>query len=298
MTIDEIARAAGDRMRQRTGSDVDAHAGLDAFMRSLRRRRQIRIGAAAVSAAAVVVAVAITLHGQLTTARSDGPTHVGPSPVPSAASGDPCGLPFVACVDGRPARIAMRIPISLRLPQVFQATVGSFAIDDCCGRPNAVELLRSDVSESSRSGVTLLEDVQAAAADQRAGPDTSVPLDARSLARWLAGRSDLDSTGVSRGTTGGLPSWTVTVRVANPSSQPDGSCLTARVNCTPILYLGELVDDPLAGMWGDMVSRFTFVALPEHDAAVVWSWTFGDVSLLDGDEALIDSIHFDVPPES
>jgi hypothetical protein len=93
----------------------------------------------------------------------------------------------------------------------------------------------------------------------------------------------------------GLPAWTVTVRVRDPHAPPAGVCVTMRVNCTPILYLGELVDDPVAGIWGDMVSRFSFVELPEHDSAVVWSWTFGDKSMLNGNQRLIDSIHFQTP---
>jgi hypothetical protein len=245
-----------------------------------------------VSAAAAVVAIAFAVHGQLPTSKSNGPTHPGPPPAHSSA--DPCTLPYVACAyDRLLTRVEMRVPITLRVPENFDITAGSFDIDHCCERPASVEISRHAAGGSSASGVTVLEDVQAAAADQRAGPDTSVPLTAHSLAVWLAGRPDLDATDVTKGTTGGLPSWTVTVRVADPQREPAGSCLSKRVNCTPILYLGELTDDPLAGMWGDMLSQFSFVQLPEHDAAVVWSWTFGDESQLGRNNALIDSIRFD-----
>jgi hypothetical protein len=296
MTIDELARAAGERLRERTWSDVDADASLDGLMRSLRRRRQIRIGAAAVSAAAMVVVVALVLRGEAGSSGSDGPvTPPTPTTTQSSVTGDPCELAYVTCDAGRPARIAMRIPVTWRLPHNFVVSESSFNIDHCCERPISVDATRSDVGESSASGVTVLEDVEAGDASQRAEPDTSVPLGPQSLANWLAARPDLESSPVSRGVVAGLPAWTVTVRVRDPHRDPAGICLQMRVNCTPVFYLGELADAPLAGMWGDMVSRFSFVELPEHDSAVVWSWAFGDESRLEGNKRLIDSIRFDVP---
>jgi hypothetical protein len=292
MTIDELGRAAGERLRDDTAAEVDVRKSLDDLIRGTRRRRQLRFTGAAVAAAAAAAVVALAMRGELPALRSDGPTT--PTPTISQSS-DVCGLAFVTCADNRPyvTRIEMRVPIVIHVPENFDLTPSSFVIDHCCERPAAVEVVRRDATGSSASGVTVLEDVQAAAADQRAGPDTSVPLTARSLASWLARRPDLETSDVSRGTTAGLPSWTVTVRVADPQRQPAGSCLSKRVNCTPMLYLGELADDPLAGMWGDMVGRFSFVKLPENDAAVIWSWAFGDDSLLDRNNGLIDSIRFD-----
>jgi hypothetical protein len=285
MTIDQRARSAGAILRGAHADDADASESYSRLLVTIQRRARVRTIAAAVVLAAAAGGVGIALS------RSDS-VDVAPAGSPPGTSVGvalPCEQVFFQCGPG--SRITMSLPVAATwtvkppfardLHVVTQPGTGQLLL---------AEFYRKDTAQSA--GVTIAEGVRGTKADHLADVDQSAPTHARALASWVSRRPFLRSGAVQKTTVGGLPAWTVQVRLRAPGRLGVAECNHQTTPCMPLLVLPDAPSTVL-GTWGSMTARYTFVNVPGAGATVIWSWTFGHTDhALAGNQSLIDSLSF------
>jgi hypothetical protein len=281
MSIDARARQAGADLRAATPTDVDA--SLVSLQRTWRRRRITHAAVGSLAVAATVAAAVwgfTSLHQQA--GRSEQP--VGPvhSPTQSGSSRF-CNQPLVTCHGGRTYTIAMRVPMTWTLPRQFQRNSGV--------GPGELGVESYWTHQGHTAGLTVLEQVRAARLGESAEPAASVAANAAALARWLADRPFLQSSGVTGTTLDGHPAWTVDVRLQPKLGPGPAHCADMNIPCYPLTYQPHLIT--VAGIWGHMESRYTVLDLPGVGTTVIWSWVFGDdPGALAENQRVAHTIHF------
>jgi hypothetical protein len=286
MSIDARARQAGADLRAATPTDVDA--SLVSLQRTWRRRR---ITHAAVGSLAVAATVAAGVWGFTSlhqgAGRSGQPVGRVHSTTQTGSSGF-CNQPLVTCHGGRTYTIAMRVPMTWTLPRQFRRNSGA----------GPAELLTESfwTHQGHMAGLTVLEQVRAARMGETAGPAAGVAANAAALARWMADRPFLQSSGVTRTTLDGHPAWTVDVRLRPKLGPGPAQCANANIPCYPLTYQPAgypEVTGIFSGTFGHAEYRYTVLDLPGAGTTVIWSWVFGDdTGALAMNQRVAHTIHF------
>jgi hypothetical protein len=286
MSIDARARQAGADLRAATPTDVDA--SLVSLQRTWRRRR-ITHGAVGSLAVAATVAAAVwgftTLHQQAgRSERPVGPVH---SPTQTGSSGF-CNQPLVTCHGARTFTIAMRVPMTWTLPRQFERNPGH--------GPGELGVQSQWTHHGHPAGLTVLEEVRAARMGETGRPAPGVSSNAAALARWMADRPFLQSSGVTRTTFDGHPAWTVNVRLQPKLGPGPAQCADSHIPCYPLTYQPAgypEVTGIFSGVFGNPEYRYTVLDLPGVGTTVIWSWVFGDdPGALAENQRVAHTIHF------
>jgi hypothetical protein len=285
VTIDQRARTAGAGLRSAHADLSDVSESYPRLLVTIQRRAWMRVIAAAVVLAAAAGGVAVALS------RSDtvDARPVGEPPATSSGAERTCGQAFFHC--GGESRISMSLPVpatwtvkppfSRDLHPILEAGTGQLLL---------AESYRKDTAQAA--GVTVAEGVRGTKADRLANIDPTAPTDAHALAEWVSRRPFLQSGAVQKTPVGGLPAWTVQVRLRAPGRVGVARCNQLTTPCTPVLIL-PTAGSTVLGAWGPMIARYTFVSVPGAGPTVIWSWTFGATDhALERNQSLIDSLRF------
>ena len=267
MSIDAVARRAGENLREEVMSHADVDSALEMLHATRRRRRRARVVASGLMAAALVTAA-------LALGPFDRPVAEEPQPSRNVGVNHCVEVSQVRCpVDGTVVVEALT-PYAVHLPNGFDGHVG-------VGRaPGYVDFYQL----TDQAGVTVLSDATAA-------PPGPPELTTRELASWVAGRKFLDSTPVVRTAVDGLPAWQVDVALR------PGALRTVRGWCNehePCRALLKLTTGSWeTGPWRTMLSRYTFVDVPGPGTVAIWSWAFDrNEAALRVNERLVSTLSF------
>jgi hypothetical protein len=286
MNLDQRARTAGAVLRSAHAKDPDVSESYPRLLVTIRRRAWMRV-----VAAALVLTAAAAGGVDIALSRSD-TVGAGPAAEPSATSSGierTCGQVFFHCGGGSritmslpvPATWTVRSPFSRHLRVVTEAGTGQLIL---------AESYRNDTPQPA--GVTVAEGVRATKADHLADIDPTAPTSARGLAEWVSRRPFLRSGAVHKSSVGGLPAWTVQVRLRAPGRLGVADCNQLTTRCMPVLIM-PAARSTVLGAWGPMIARYTFVKVPGAGPTVIWSWTFGDTDrALVENQSLIDTLRF------
>jgi hypothetical protein len=287
-----------DRLRNglafdRTEHPVDVERLLRDVERAATRRRRTRIATALVAAACIVALLAIMLTPQHGGDRSTPPTQPDTeNPPSSTASSAACNTSLFICVEGVPQQMAMGTVVRWE-PQPNFGSDPMFTTDRGSDEVLLVEMDRSDVGADKYAGVDIVQHVRAPSLTRTGRADPTVAVDPEAIANWLAQRPDLASSAVRPATIDGRRAWSVTVRTKIPDKDATVEC-NDRFACTPIMHVDGAGDLSTQGLFEGLLSRFTFLQVPDAGVVVIWSWALPDnPGLLRGNRALIDSIEFD-----
>jgi hypothetical protein len=278
MSIDDLARRAGQDLRQVTSVDVEA--ALEDLQRAVPRRRR----AHAVAATCVVLAVLVLLAGTTRWLLPEASRVVPPANQPSVSDTstpsvpvyDGCDIPLITCRGGRQYTVALRVPMDWTLPKGFGAPFSGIP-----PQPGFIETyLNFD------AGLSVLEGVHAARnqADSAAVPGITT---AEALTNWIAQRPFLSASRVRTGTVDGRRAWVVDVEVS-PDLPPGPATCTNGITCYPVLLQGTLT----TGAWHGITSRYTVLDLPGTGVTVLWSWALDGAVIPRPVDDLVQSIRF------
>jgi hypothetical protein len=287
MNLDQRAHNAGAALRSAHANNPDVSESYPRLLVAVRRRALMRVVAAAlVVAAATAGGVGIALS------RSD---TVGPGPVeePPATSSPgvarTCAQTFFHCGGGSRITMSLPVPATWTVKPPFSRHL-HFVTEAGTGQLVLAESYRNDTPQPA--GVTVAEGVRATKADRLADIDPTAPASARGLAEWVSRRPFLRSGAVQRTPVGGLPAWTVQVRLRAPGRLGVADCNQLTTRCMPVLAM-PAPNSTVLGAWGPMIARYTFVNVPGAGPTVIWSWTFGATHrALNANQSLIDSLRF------
>jgi hypothetical protein len=285
MSIEQRARSAGATLRSAHANDPDASETYPRLLDAIQRRARMRVIAAAVvlTAAAGGVGVALSRSDSVDVAP------IGKPPATSAGVALPCEQVFFHCGAGSKITMSLPVPATWTVQSPFARDL-HVVTEPGTGQLLLAEFYRKDTAQPA--GVTVAEGVRATKADHFANVDPSAPTSARALANWVSRRPFLRSSAVQKTPVGGLPGWTVQVRLRAPAGTGVAKCNGLTTRCMPVLVLRDAPRTVL-GAWGPMIARYTFVSVPGAGPTVIWSWTFGDTNhALKGNQALIDSLRF------
>ena len=271
MSIDQRGRLAAEELREAAGRSLD----LDDMLVRLHRARARRAAASAVAGlAAVVVAavlVGVTIVGS---GASDAPPARGDREAVRLPA-DLCRDDAVTCLGGRKVRVTLdESPLTVDIPETFQPLVEL--------TPGSAEFYRADVE---RTGVTV---VRAAVPVQYSSgwePDLAAGMTARSMAEWLAGRSFLTDTEVSRRSAGGRTAWEVTGSFRAGARLPATTNGGTKVAPTFASRGTRFASAPY------LTGSYTLVDQPDGGVTVIWSWAFDSPTPdLAGNQVMVDEI--------
>jgi hypothetical protein len=284
MNIDDMARRAGQDLRERVR--VDVQAALEEFQRVAPRRRRahVVVGAVAVASLVLILAGAAQWLGTGVT-RSDDPVDRPTEPPfssPSApATGIGCQNARITCDGGRSYTVHLDVPMTWELPPGFGAPYS--------GAGPTSGFIETYL-DGHRAGVSVFQHVAAAALKASADRVSSVRT-AEEFVNWVASRPFLSSSTVRAGEFDGRPAWSVEVEV--PPGAPDGpGTCNSQIPCYPIMALADGDRLWIAGTWEGMTGRYTALDLPGSGITVVWSWSFGSHIPSEVDD-LVGTIRFE-----
>jgi hypothetical protein len=246
------------------------------MLQSLHRANRRRTVAVVVTAAAAVVAIAVLVVGSGSWRSADhAPAGGHPSPQPTTtAPGCPDGVTCLA--DGR-YRAALPVPLTVTLPSTFGSDFNQIGAE-------ALEAYRTDTAKGT--GVTVMEHVVPTKADGSDARDPSGGSTAASMATWLAARPFVSQAHTTRTTVDGLPAWRVvaTMRTGTPATEQIGD----------LRGVVTFVDDAAHAWFGPKltVGEYTLVDVPGAGVTLVWSWTLGPRSVLEGNRPYVAGISF------
>jgi hypothetical protein len=279
--VDLLARRAASDLETATTTDPGLGlAGLHAG--HARHRSHTRV------ATAVVLLAALSTgwfgRGMVTgdrTAPAVSPTPPVTTPSLGVLHGGPwarlCQADNVTCLGHRTYRLELAAPVRWHLPEGSEVANGGPTTD-------YVETYWTH--RGNRAGVSVLENVRAAATGPVPGPAPGVSATASGFVHWLAARPFLVSSEPRRMTLAGHQDWQTRVRLRGGEPPGPGAC-TNGFACYPVTTNGPAI----TGIWDDMVADYTAVDLPGHGTAVVWSWAFGhDTAALARNQVLVDGI--------
>jgi hypothetical protein len=257
MSIDDIARRAGQDLRTAvgTGEDIDLHSGLAAVQEAhARRRRRRHALAAAVAAVAVAASVQAVRAGDQRT----------PTPTPAHQDSQSTSPSTNACIDNQYVACMGASQVSVVVgPARFRAELAEgFTAQPSTGQaPAIVDLLQ----HTGQAGVTLFFDPQPADGSK---PGTS----ALDLASWISTRPYLEASHPRRAHLGGRPAWVVDARLTvDAARKVEAPCNADQVECWALLKSGAT--EWQTGPWTGMVCSYYVVGGP-GGRYVVWSWAF------------------------
>ncbi|WP_148572749.1 hypothetical protein [Nocardioides caldifontis] len=273
MSVDELARRAGARLREEVATTTTApvvEESLAALLATARRRARTRRTVEGLAAAATVASV---VAGSLA-GLYDGDDRPEPAePVPSTCSNSA----LVRCTEDRQVTVDAPVGYGFTLLDGFADGVES------TGAAEEVTVF----SDRGRDGITFIVDATAA--------EDGVGRDAESLARWVAARPFL-RTDLLPWDADGTAGWRVDVTLRKGKAlaqarscdgEGSGSPCHALIT-TPGVPFGE------SGPWPGMRSRYHFVDAPGGHTLVAWSWSFGkNPGPLDRNDALLGTLRFD-----
>jgi hypothetical protein len=277
MTIDARGRAATTDLRRATTQRVDPMTMLN----DLEERSRSRTRAGLV---AVLVTVALLIVGGVVLSRTDNRTSQPPGGGSSPSSSACAGTPGVTCVGASRYRVAMPVPVTVTVPQTFQAELN-------VGQDPGLGMVEAYQDAPTATGVTIAEDAVPVRNDATWSQDPAAGRTAQSMATWLAHRPFAEPTSVVPTTIGGLTAYQVDLALK------PGAALLGRHGTDPaaptFTNTGGNMGMGRTGGWGGLVrARYTLVDVPGAGVTVIWSWTLGPSALLDGNQAYIDSITF------
>ena len=285
MTIDQRARTAGAVLRSAHADDSDVSESYPRLLVTVRRRARMRLIAAAVVLAAVAGGAGVALNRS----HNDEVAPVGKPPATSAGGERTCELAVFHCGAGSGITMLLPVPATWTVRPPFSRDLG-FVTEAGTGQLLLAESYRK--GSTLLAGVTVAEGVRGTKADHLADVDPTAPTHARALAEWVSRRPFLRSGAVQKTPVGGLPGWTVQVRLRAPRRLGVAECNQLHNRCMPVLVLPEAASTVL-GAWDRMISRYTFVQVPGAGPTVIWSWTFGGTDhALEVNQSLIDSLRF------
>ena len=274
MSIDQVARRAGEDLRRSVLRDLDVDAAFAALEGTRRRRRRARVITAgvAVAAAATTVLAVVPFSGPTTT-----------KPAPSRSGPGYCmGTTFATCPAPDVVLVNAAVPYDVHLPKAFEGDPG---IDKA---PEWVEFYqRAPGVSGSTAGVTVLSGVDPARSTKHLG--------ARQLASWVAGRSFLDSAPVERTSVDGRPAWRVdaTLRPGEPREQRSW-CNSIEFECRALLRLDGGETKWETGPRRSVVGQYVFVDVPGPRTVAIWSWVAeGNTEAFGVNDELIGNLSFD-----
>ena len=279
MNVEDLARRAGNDLRQATATDVES--AWEDLGRALPRRRRARVAAAACAVVAVLVLVTGTTRWLLPEASRVGQPSKAPgvsrtlAPTPQPP-GQACDV--IPCHGRRHQTIALPVTMDWTLPKGFQDPHVLGASEPTAG----VETFLN----TGEAGLAVLQGVSPAKnqAEPAAVPGIAT---AESFANWIAQRPFLSASPVRTGHVDGLTAWIVDVEV--PPGLPAGPATCAgRFDCYPVLLQGSWV----AGAWRNVTGRYTFVDLPGVGVTVLWSWALDGAAIPKPVDDLVGTIRF------
>lgn len=281
MTTDPRTRAAVEGLWAHTVADP--HEGLTALMEAhARRRTHLRMTATLAAAMVVLAALAAGWIGRgMLTGDRVAPAVKPPVPVttpPLPVNGTSlCEAGNVVCLGHRTYRFAMVAPVRWHIPEPLEVSNGG---------PTTDNVETHWTHHGNVAGVSVLEDVRAAATRPVPAAAAGVPATASGFIHWLAARPFLVASTPRPATLGGHAGWHVRVRLRGGQALGPATCVN-RFLCYPVTTDGPST----SGIWADMVADYTAVDLPGHGTAVVWSWAFGhDTAALARNRAAVDGI--------
>jgi hypothetical protein len=179
----------------------------------------------------------------------------------------------VTCLGGRVLRVRLATPLTVRIPDSFQPQV--------LVSPRVAEFYRADVFTT---GVTVVQSAAPMRYDASWERDATAGTTARSMAQWLAGRSFLTDTSLTRRSADGRTAWEVS------GSYRSGAEL-------PALKDGRKVAPTFSGGGATMgfapslVGTYTLVDQADGGVTVIWSWVFGSgPGDLAGNQVMVDEV--------
>jgi hypothetical protein len=268
MSLDELARAAAADLRQSTSRSLDP----DDMLQRLHRARSRRT-AAALAGLVAVVAVVVLVGGAVAVGdRADAPPAETRHKVVRLPS-DVCDRAAVTCLGGRVVRVRLATPLTVRIPDTFQPQVVVSS--------RVAEFYRADVFTT---GVTVAQSAVPVRYDASWERDVTAGTTAESMAEWLAGRSFLTDTTLTRRSAGGPTAWEVS------GSYRTGAQLSARRG-------GRDLAPTFSGSHATMgyspvlAGTYTLVDQADGGVTVIWSWAFGSgPKILTGNQGMVDEI--------
>ena len=270
MSLDQRGRVAAEQLRQATSRSLDP----DDMLVRLHRARTRRAAASAVAGLAAVVVAAVLVGATLVGrgASAGPPAHSDREAVRLAA--DFCRDDAVTCLGGRKVRVNLGSPLTVDIPETFEPAAKL--------TPGAAEFYRADVEHT---GVAVARAVVPVRYDSRWERDRSAGMTARSMAEWLAGRSFLTDTTVTRRTAGGRTAWEVTGSYRAGARLPATMNGGTKVAPTFIARGSRFASAPY------LPGSYTLVDQPDGGVTVIWSWAFNqETPDLAGNQAMVDEI--------
>lgn len=268
MSLDELARAAAADLRQSTSRSLDP----DDMLQRLHRARSRR-AAAALAGLVAVVAVVVLVGGAVAVGdRADAPPAETRHKVVRLPS-DVCDQAAVTCLGGRVVRVRLATPLTVRIPDTFQPQV--------VVSPRVAEFYRADVFTT---GVTVVQRAVPMRYDASWERDVTAGTTAKSMAEWLAGRSFLTDTSLTRRSAGGRTAWEVTGSYRSGAELP---ALKDGVKVAPTFSGGhaKMAYAP------NLAGSYTLVDQPGGGVTVIWSWVSGSAPPdLPGNQVMVDEI--------
>jgi hypothetical protein len=274
MSIDELGRAAAEESLRAAAHRVNAVAMLD----ELHRRHRMRIAATiAVIAAVCVAAVAGVLLARSGKPNAAPPANNKPHPLSTLAPG--CrGGPPVQCRSGRRVLVSLPVPVTIHAPANFNQDAR------LCGT-SGLETYRSD---SSGTGVTVIENAVPVRYDRSWHRDRSAGTSLSSMTHWLSSRPFLTHTSVKQVTVDGFAGRQVSGELKVSAELPAPK---APVGFVAPTFAGQGYCD--AGYSPGLYGSYTLVDVPGAGVTVIWSWTVeSNHALIAGNQALIDGLTF------
>lgn len=273
MSIDDLARAASAEARK-VARDVDVVTRLQELHRTRRRRNLV-----STVAAVLVGTVALVGGGFLLARNPHDPTGSGVTPPASSGkpSGDnPCSDPAISCLGANRFRVALRVPVTVTLPDSFQ---GAFSL---LGR-GVLEDYRTDVGTT---GVTILEDATPVKDDATWSRDPAAGKTAQSAATWLVNRPFFVHATITQTTVGGRTAWRVSADLKPGAPLPaykSGSAVG------PTFVAGPAT----AAVGAHLVGEYTLLDVPGAGVTVIWSWSQNHgTQLLSGNRVYVEGLSF------
>ena len=271
MSLDQRGRVAAEQLRQATSRSLDP----DDMLVRLHRARTRRTAASAVAGLAAVVVAAVLVGATIVgNGASDGPPAHGDREA-VRLSADFCRDDAVTCLGGRKARVNLKAPLTVDIPETFRP--GARVTP-----PGGAEFYRADVE---RTGVTVARSAVPAQYSSGWEPDLAAGMTARSMAEWLAGRSFLTDTTVTRRTAGGRTAWEVT------GSYRAGARLPATMNGGTKVAPTFFARGTRFASAPYLPGSYTLVDQPDGGVTVIWSWAFNlETPDIAGNQAMVDEI--------
>ena len=277
--IEQLARISAEDIWATTTSDVEAGLA-DLHERLVRRQR--RLGMGLVAAAVLAVGLAATGGAVLTHRADQGltPTQSGPSQNHTDAY-CPTGMP-VTCLAHHTYHFPLAQPVDWQIPAGFV-----FRSQDPV-TPWLVESYRID-GHPGESGITVMEGARASTPNGD-GPAAGVADTPRALVDWIAKRPFLAHGPVQKILLDGHPAWQVRATLA--AGIPPGPADWNRSKCYAVVYQ-PVLEGGKSCLYGNYVSEYTALTLPDVGTTVVWSWSVGANPGLGRLEKLIHGLSWD-----